>query len=270
MEKPNCILCGGSTEHTFWREGGHEVVVCSICGVQQIVHKETLKELEVLEDEYYQSKTRKKLDGFDRHTRWDREAQVINALRPDGGTLLDIGCGNGSFLKELDGRWETLGIEPHNERAELARNKGLEILNVEFHEADLTQKFDVITLYEVVEHLIEFDTTMDGIGSILRKGGLFVLSTPDTESVSARVKGLNWWSYANPVHLFFFGHKNLTEILKTRGFRVLLKRYNLQGNQFQNPFLKRLQFLLEDNLPFYRRLPIGDRMFMYCGKALNR
>lgn len=270
MDKPDCIVCGGSTEHITWREGGHEVVVCSICGVQQIIHNETLKELEVLEDEYYESKSRKHRERFDRHTRWDREAEMINALRPDGGRLLDIGCGNGSFLTELDGRWKTLGIEPHDERARLAKNKGLEIMNSEFHEANPDGTFDVITLYEVIEHLTDFNATMDGICSVLKPDGLFVLSTPDIESISARLKGLNWWSYKNPVHLFFFGHTNLTKILKTRGFRVLLKRYNLQGNQFTNPVLKRLQFLLEDNLPFYRRLPIGDRMFMYCGKEANR
>jgi len=262
----NCAVCGSPTEHLFHRKGGHEVVTCSSCGSQQIVHKETLKELEVLEGGYYESKDRKRLVGFDRHPRWDREVQIINMLKPDGGKLLDIGCGSGDFLMELDDRWEKLGIEPHDKRAEMARSRGLEILDVEFHEADLRQEFDVVALYEVIEHLIEFNTTIDGISSILKKGGLFVLSTPDMESVSARLRGLDWWSYKNPVHLFFFGHENLTGILNKKGFRVLLKRYNLQGNQFQNPFLMWLQFLLEDNLPIYRRLPIGDRMFMYCRK----
>ena len=61
----NCIVCGSPTEHIFWRNGGHEVIACSICGVQQVVHEETLKNLEVLEDGYYESKSRKKLEEAD-------------------------------------------------------------------------------------------------------------------------------------------------------------------------------------------------------------
>ncbi len=266
LEKVNCKICGSAASPLFVRQGGHKVFICTACRVQQIEHDQTLKELEVLEKEYYRSKNRKRLEGFDRHPRWDREVQIINRLVPEGGRLLDIGCSSGDFLAELDDRWEKLGIEPNEERASIARSRGLEVLEEEFHEANLGRKFDVVTFYEVIEHLIEFNSTIDGINSILKEGGLFVLSTPDVESISARLRGLDWWSYKNPVHLFFFGHSNLTQILAEKNFRVVKKRYNLQGNQFQNPFLKWLQFLLEDNAPLYRRIPLGDRMFVYSRK----
>jgi SAM-dependent methyltransferase len=145
------------------------------------------------------------------------------------GTLLDVGAATGFFVEQAKAAgWDARGVEPSTWAAEYARNElgadvqtgTLESLNV----AD--GSFDVITLWEVIEHLPHPEATLAEIRRILRAGGVLVLSTPDAGSLAARLSGRRWLGWRKvPEHLFFFDRVNLDRLLQKSGFRPISHRY---------------------------------------------
>jgi SAM-dependent methyltransferase len=105
-------------------------------------------------------------------------------------------------------------------------------LNVGVHTGTLEsqefpdQAFDVVTMWEVIEHLPDPRTTLAEVWRILRPGGRLVLSTPDAGSLAARLSGRRWLGWRKvPEHVFFFDRTNLDRLLDQSGFRPVRHRY---------------------------------------------
>jgi 2-polyprenyl-3-methyl-5-hydroxy-6-metoxy-1,4-benzoquinol methylase len=143
------------------------------------------------------------------------------------GKLLDVGCATGYFLNAARLYFETCGVEPSRWAADYARER----LRLEVHQGVLEEvslapaSFDVVTLNDVIEHLVDPAAALARLGALLRPGGLIYLVTPNIESVSARLLRGYWWGL-RPAHLYYFSPATLTAMLEKNGFQVVwLKRY---------------------------------------------
>ncbi len=133
------------------------------------------------------------------------------------GVLLDIGCSTGNFLNQMqkyDG-WQVVGIEPTLHAAQFAR----EHYKLEVYTTDLIasnfppSKFDVVTLWDVLEHTRNPGEHLQEIYRILKPGGIIVIKVPDPSSFEAKIFGKNWVGYDAPAHLFDFPHNVLVNQL---------------------------------------------------------
>lgn len=102
------------------------------------------------------------------------------AAKPDpDATALEIGCGDGTFLKLLSGHYRVQGVEPSRAAATLARDKGLEIRNEYFESQSIGSQFDVVVLRFVIEHIFEIHRFLEGLRTIVKPGGIVAIEVPN-------------------------------------------------------------------------------------------
>ena len=123
------------------------------------------------------------------------------------GRLLDVGCGDGSFLALMDSiGWDVMGCEPDPEAARIAKERfGLHVIAGMFEDIDITSNsFDAITLSHVIEHTADPYRTLRRCFNMLRNGGSLVLITPNIRSLGHRLFGSSWYNLDPPRHLVLF------------------------------------------------------------------
>jgi SAM-dependent methyltransferase len=182
-----------------------------------------------------------------RYGMWKR-VRLIERLQPEG-KLLDVGCATGLFLAEMQrtGRWDVMGIEPSGVAASYAKERfGLQIFHgplEEFHVEN--KKFDVITLWNVLEHLHTPIQALRRITKFLRPNGWAIITIPNLESFEARVFKDTWLGWELPRHLYWFPQQNLGQILQAVGLTIRDKRCFISGH---NTFGLSLRFWLGERL----------------------
>lgn len=146
------------------------------------------------------------------------------ASRRSAGRILDIGCGEGRFLRMMRKRgWEVHGTELDGP----ARDRAAQIAGCTMHRADPEQwevpdnYFDVITLWHVLEHSPDPAGLLDACRRRLGGDGLLVIEVPNLASFQARLCGVWWFHLDPPRHLYQFTPRALAALLRASGFRVI-------------------------------------------------
>jgi 2-polyprenyl-3-methyl-5-hydroxy-6-metoxy-1,4-benzoquinol methylase len=146
------------------------------------------------------------------------------------GSLLDVGCSAGFFLKAARDRgWETCGVEMSADTAALARERhGLRVITGALEEAELAaSSFDVVTMWDVIEHLEDPRRALLEVSRVLKRGGLLALATPNLDGLfprlSLRASGITgtWPHPEPPHHLFQFSKRTIRALLEQTGFEIL-------------------------------------------------
>ncbi len=153
----------------------------------------------------------------------DRQYRHLPAAPVGGGTLLDVGCGDGSFLALAEQcGWRVQGLEPDPKAAAAAAQRGLQIVQgglecLRGH----SDVFDVITLSHVIEHVHDPLQTLQACHRLLKPGGRLWLETPNVNSMGHRLFGKNWRGLEAPRHLVLFSQQALVHALEQAGFCAL-------------------------------------------------
>ena len=187
----------------------------------------------------------------------------IEHYRPTRGTLLDIGAATGFFLKLAKARkWDVRGVEPSAHASEQGRRAGIDIRTGIFVKGLYpAESLDVITLWDVIEHVPEPKTLVEASYEALKPGGILALNTPDSRSVLARLLKTNWHLVIPPEHLFLMNRVSLTKILEPQ-FDIL--ETSRIGKRFT------LQYVME-TLYHWQKLSVWERLHkMVQGKAAGR
>lgn len=133
------------------------------------------------------------------------------------GRLLDLGCGKGDFLSlAREAGWEVYGVEISDScRREAERRAGVQVYSSPHGLSDKREFFDVITMWEVIEHLPRPDTVLNEVLPLLRTGGLLAMTTPNTRNMTTLRSPARWTEYKPPEHLLYFDfdtiHRYLSE-----------------------------------------------------------
>jgi 2-polyprenyl-3-methyl-5-hydroxy-6-metoxy-1,4-benzoquinol methylase len=152
--------------------------------------------------------------------------RAVRILGPaDGRRLLDVGAYCGIFVDVArEAGFSAEGLELSRWAASQARSLGLVI-----HEQTLSERaaagesYDVITMWDVIEHLADPRRELTAALALLRPGGRIHVSTIDASSLVARVLGARW-PWLMHMHLCYFDRQNLAALLESVGFRVLERR----------------------------------------------
>jgi SAM-dependent methyltransferase len=139
-----------------------------------------------------------------------------------GGRLLDLGCAAGFFLIGATEHYEATGVEVSAYASRYARDEfGLRVHTGEIFDAPLAdEEFDVVTMWDVVEHLADPTGVLADVARVTRPDGLLVLTTGDVEGPLAHRDLEHWDLMCPPAHLLFFSRLTLELLLNSAGFQV--------------------------------------------------
>ncbi|WP_114777674.1 class I SAM-dependent methyltransferase [Botryobacter ruber] len=143
-----------------------------------------------------------------------QKVDLINRYSHGKGSLLDYGCGTGIFLTaaKKDG-WEIRGVEPNAKARAIASEQTGEIIAKSLDEIE-GEKFEVITLWHVLEHIHRLNETLEQILSLLQEDGTLIIAVPNADSHDAQQYREDWAAYDVPRHLYHFTQPTMKRLLK--------------------------------------------------------
>ncbi len=130
--------------------------------------------------------------------------------------FLDVGCfegGTAGSRLAKESRWRLCGLELNARAVDVARGKGHQVWQGGAGDApyviDADQRFDVIFLGQTIEHLNEPMTAVRRLATLLRPGGILILTTPNLDSAQIELFGPTWSHWHMPYHRYLFSEKSL-------------------------------------------------------------
>ena len=224
--KISCPNCGGGTR--LWgKKNSFDIFSCDYC---RLVFVYPLPDPTKVYGEDYFSGAKGGFGYVDYDA--DKEPMVgtfnkyIDLLSKYGksqGELFDIGAATGFFLNIAQNRgYKVSGVEMSSHAAQVARNKGIDVSSGDLMALGLgNEKFDVVTMLDVLEHMTDPFTELLEVKRILKPGGLVVVNSPDGQSLLARLLKTRWHLVLPPEHLFYFSPKNLAMFMEKNGFKMV-------------------------------------------------
>jgi 2-polyprenyl-3-methyl-5-hydroxy-6-metoxy-1,4-benzoquinol methylase len=143
-----------------------------------------------------------------------QKVELINRYAPAKGTILDYGCGTGIFLSACKkDRWEIRGVEPSSKARQTASEETGEIIASNLNELE-GEKFEIITMWHVLEHIHTLNDTMSQLVDMLQDDGTLIIAVPNADSHDAQQYKENWAAYDVPRHLYHFTQPTMKRFLK--------------------------------------------------------
>jgi len=182
---------------------------------------------------YYQSKnyishnsTKKglinKIYHIVRKYQFYNKSQLIEKYRRTGGKkILDIGCGTGDFLNYMQNKkWEIDGIEKNEGARKIAIKKNNIKINSDLLSLKEKDKYDVVTMWHVLEHIYYPQSYIKKIYKILKKDGVIIIAVPNCNSYDAKKYKENWVAYDLPIHVSHFRKKDIYNIANKNNLKL--------------------------------------------------
>ncbi len=263
MEKRNCPLCNGRAGRIAYRTGGLTILKCSSCECMYMDLVPGASALSKIYDDKYKypaEDMEKTVRGFEEGTRPFLDDRLRSIKRHKAsGKLLDIGCNYGIFLTlARKAGYDVRGVDISKPAATYAKERsGLEVLNTTVKEARFPAgSFDIITMFDVLEHLTDPLEDLIEVRRVLKKDGLFFMTTPNTAvylikaKIVAILPFLKYYKnnypgtpfeaneLALPYHINHFTPRTLRKMLLEAGFRDNVEFDFCSFKKYQGRFIR--------------------------------
>jgi 2-polyprenyl-3-methyl-5-hydroxy-6-metoxy-1,4-benzoquinol methylase len=204
------------------------LVACQTCGLQYVSPR--LRADLILAG--YQEGTDERFvsQAAARERTFARCLRIIERQTPSRGRLLDVGTAAGSFIYVAAQRgWDVQGCEPNRWLCEWGRTHyNLDIRpGTIFDQHYPNRAFDVVTVWDVLEHTADPMGLLQECRRILKPGGLIVVNYPDIGSWIARLMGRRWLFLISK-HLYYFTRRTAGELLRRAGFDIVQMQPHFQ------------------------------------------
>lgn len=211
----NCYLCGSPATRLFLKIKDHNLLICDGCGLIYEQERRAGGGISADQEKFlaeYLLEEKSYAQYFDEKLEW------IESLRRPG-TLLDVGCGAGTFLRCARQRgWQVMGVEGSAPAATYARSTGLEVREGIIESLSFSGAFDVVTVFQAIEHFADPVAFLNHVRSLIKPGGFAVLTTPDRKGFMGKLQGKGWFGYYNDEHVFFYDASSFKRTLEKAGF----------------------------------------------------
>jgi len=242
MEFVNCILCGiGDTKILFSKKDKFgisteefNIVECKRCGLLYINPRPSIEEMNKFYPETYSWKETLEADSslaklvrrleksYRYHLLKDEVSKVIKFTGKTSGRVLDIGCGTGDRLEVFRRKgFETFGVEPSD-----SADYGREYLKLNIIKGDLfsanfpEQFFDIITLYNVLEHTHNPVDVCNGVYRVLKEDGFLIIQLPNKDCLQYKIFRKRWSACDVPRDLYYFNIPTMDLLCKKTKFQI--------------------------------------------------
>ena len=246
-EKRNCPVCNSSNElEIFFKEGGR-YVKCQDC---QMVYLNPVFKDFALKDYYEQNHSVQSeiveadIDEFyiSIYTKGILSAKSVN---PEASNILDVGCSSGVFLDIAKKRgFETFGVELNKSEYKIAKDKGHQVHNELLENINFDKKFDVITMWDVFEHLKDGKFYLNHMKTLLSKKGLIFLQIPSSDSLAAKILQEKCNMYDGLEHVNLYGVETIKKLanscdLEILDIKTVISEIGVINNflNYENPYL---------------------------------
>lgn len=178
-----------------------------------------------------------------------RALKKLEAHLPDrSAKVLDIGTAGGAFLdaaKQFG--YQPIGLEPSKDLVERARERGLDVRHGTIDTCEFQpESFDLITLWDVIEHLTDPKAALKKIRMLLKPNGKLIVNYPDIGTWQAKIAGKKFW-WIISVHLHHFTRSTITKIFNATGFETICFK----------PYWQTLQFGYLEQMAVHYRVPLA-------------
>ena len=232
FEAINCPACGSSEYSHQFNKNQFSYVMCSNCDTLFVNPRPSFENLmKIYKDS---PSTRFWVNDFflpmveaRREKIFKPRAEYIASKFPQlkKGEIADVGAGFGLFLEELEKCWPEAhftSIEPSIDMADICRQKGFQVIESMLEEVDSSKhKFDLITSFELFEHLHNPSTLVEGVKNLLNSGGYLFLTTLNGLGFDIQILWDKAKSVTPPHHLNFFNPSSICLLFKKAGFEIV-------------------------------------------------
>ncbi len=229
-----CLVCNGrdvkreflaSDKNRRVDDRVFDILQCPKCGLGYTIPKLPVRQLErYYPNEYYSLEDNLHMEGS-KASRLFREDRIHRIQRyVSSGRLMDIGSGTGMFLKTArESGFDVHGLEISKDAATFGNSTwGLDIQYGNLHDVVFaTDRYDVVTLWHVFEHLHEPLLAAKQLFDLTNPGGLLVIAVPNFASIQARLFRSRWFHLDVPRHLFHYTPKAIKMIIESVGFKTV-------------------------------------------------
>lgn len=236
VEITSCQLCGSEQRERKFADGPYTVYTCAGCGLVYVSPRLTGQALlDVYGDSYWKSDNPKER-GYADYSKeealylktYHKRMKLVSRWLPERARILDIGCAAGYFLRVAQQHGHDVhGIElspiAQQAIASLGEDRVFHGFLQDAAEARgwADRSFDMITLWDVIEHVPDPQELLRDVQRLLKPGGRLLLETQNVASRMARRLGHRWHHYKHDEHLYHFDPSTIRRLLQDCGYEVL-------------------------------------------------
>lgn len=239
INRHKTIVCENCTSNKFSKifsgtdkllgiPGKFDVCECEQCGLFQVLPKLCIQDmekyypedyicyLEAIEDE------KNPIIRFNRYLAQRKRCRQVKQRTVSEGSILDIGCATGIFLNEMRKiGWKCQGVEPDLTAVKYAKERfGLDVFHGFLEDAKLpSNTYDVVTLWDVLEHVYDLNSTVSEIIRVLKPGGVIIATLPNATAFERHIFGEYWVGWEVPRHYRTFTPNTIYEFLVSKNFK---------------------------------------------------
>jgi 2-polyprenyl-3-methyl-5-hydroxy-6-metoxy-1,4-benzoquinol methylase len=224
-EHPPCALCGEANARPHTLKNGFTIVECINDGLL-FVSPRPRDVSPYYDSRYYLGGVPGVYQSYEAHvatmeSEWSARLRLLEEKSSGTRRLLDVGAATGAFVALAASRgWAARGIELSGWAASEARRiHGVDVLEGSLPDARFVEgEFDVVTMWDCIEHLSDPRGVLDAIRLLLAPGGVVALSTGAVPHRDPR--STSGWYYP-PWHLYYFSRETMTALLNRCGFEIV-------------------------------------------------
>ena len=220
MSGTACVVCSGILAERYPRAVDPEtgdrfsILQCASCGLGH-THPVPTDLARYYDDSYHGGR-----HGLTAALCARRRLRLLQKHAPRAGRLLDIGCGEATFLSVAQDRgWAVAGTEQPN-ALQRVRAKGFDVRE-DIRQFDGEKPFDAVTMWHSLEHMRDPVAVLEALRDRLSRDGVLVVAVPDWGGVQARVFGARWLHLDVPRHLHHYDETSMRRLMRRVGLRIV-------------------------------------------------
>ena len=243
LKKVCCVVCASDVHRVRYVIKGLQIVQCSDCSFVYVNSRMPDENLYGLYQKNYFNNPEIGYSNYTQHKSaliktFEERLAFIQPFVKSREHVLDVGCASGYFLDVLAAQgWK--GIEGIELDPELAKELKLKynVFDQPIEKIKLEQQYDLITLFDVIEHIPLLNEALENIKNGLAADGLFVIATPNYDSWQRKLLGKRWPHFKPLEHIYYFDATSLTKILGNHKLKVL--KIIPQGTYYEMSYVEK-------------------------------